>query len=569
MPASLVALSLLLLTSSNQTMPRQTDNRLVPFIDRLRTDLDELRSFYDLPTSAETSSRMDSFFAGEGQALQAFAGLKRNSEEEVDYALSDKFLSYRRKQIEIELGKVKETEALLPFAGEILALETDRRKLLPIDEEKAADKLTQIAKDVKAVRESLQKAIDSKGKLPSAVLADRSAKRLDRLNQTLDFWFKQYDGFNPLFSWWTKKPYDALATSLRDYSKFLKEKLAGYREGEDPPLIGDPIGREALLVDIDAEMLDKSPEDLLKMADEEFVWCEKEIKAASRQMGFGDDWKKAMEKVKSLHVQPGEQDQLVAAQAKEAIKYVEDHDLVTIEPLCKETWRVEMLNQETQKVLPFAVYLGQRMGVSFPLSTQDHETKEMSLRGNNEHFTRAITFHELIPGHHLQGYMAERYNSHRRLFSTPFLVEGWALYWEMLLWDLGFPRGPEDKIGMLFWRMHRCARIIVSLKFHLGQMKPTEMIDFLVDRVGHERFTATSEVRRFIGGDYSPLYQCAYMIGGLQIRELKKELVDGKKMSLKEFHDAVLHSGPIPIKWIGNRLRHMESPAKGSNRRYL
>jgi hypothetical protein len=92
-------------------------------------------------------------------------------------------------------------------------------------------------------------------------------------------------------------------------------------------------------------------------------------------MGFGDDWKKAMEKVKSLHVQPGEQDQLVAAQAKEAIKYVEDRDLVTIEPLCKETWRVEMLNQETQKVLPFAVYLGQRMGVSFPLSTQDHEPK--------------------------------------------------------------------------------------------------------------------------------------------------------------------------------------------------
>jgi uncharacterized protein (DUF885 family) len=100
-------------------------------------------------------------------------------------------------------------------------------------------------------------------------------------------------------------------------------------------------------------------------------------------------------------------------------------------------------------------------------------------------------------------------------------------------------------------------------------MKPTEMIDFLVDRVGHERFTATSEVRRFIGGDYSPLYQCAYMIGGLQIRNLKKEFVDGKKMSLKEFHDAVLHSGPIPIKWIGYRLRQMESPAKGSNRRYL
>ena len=103
--------------------------------------------------------------------------------------------------------------------------------------------------------------------------------------------------------------------------------------------------------------------------------------------------------------------------------------------------------------------------------------------------------------------------------------------------------------------MHRCARIIVSLKFHLGEMKPEDMIDFLVDKVGHERFTATSEVRRFIGGDYSPLYQCAYMIGGLQLRELERELVGGKKMSHREFHDAILHGGPIPIKLIGKRLR--------------
>ena len=204
------------------------------------------------------------------------------------------------------------------------------------------------------------------------------------------------------------------------------------------------------MVAIESEMLDWTPEDLIAMAEREYAWCESEAKKASREMGMGDDWRKAMDKVKSLHVEPGEQDQLVVDQAKEAIKFLEDRKLVTIEPLCKETWRLEMLGQETQKTLPFAVYMGQKMGVSYPLATQDHETKEMSLRGNNEHFTRAITHHELIPGHHLQGYMAERYNSHRRLFSTPFLVEGWALYWEMLLWDQGFARGSEDRIGMLF-----------------------------------------------------------------------------------------------------------------------
>ncbi len=68
--------------------------------------------------------------------------------------------------------------------------------------------------------------------------------------------------------------------------------------------------------------------------------------------------------------------------------------------------------------------------------------------------------------------MTSRYKTYRRLFSTPFWGEGWALYWELLLWDKGFARSPENRVGMLFWRMHRCARIIFSLSFHLEKMTP-------------------------------------------------------------------------------------------------
>jgi uncharacterized protein (DUF885 family) len=179
-----------------------------------------------------------------------------------------------------------------------------------------------------------------------------------------------------------------------------------------------------------------------------------------------------------------------------------------------------------------------------------HEDKLMSMRGNNRNFTHITTAHELIPGHHLQMFNAARHREYRRGFSTPFFVEGWALYWEMRLWDLNYSKTPEDRIGMLFWRMHRGARIIVSLKFHLGQMQPKEMVDFLVDRVGHERFGATSEVRRFIEGSYSPLYQCGYMIGGKQLYALHKEIVGAGKMSEREFHDTVLTYGPIPVELI-------------------
>lgn len=103
---------------------------------------------------------------------------------------------------------------------------------------------------------------------------------------------------------------------------------------------------------------------------------------------------------------------------------------------------------------------------------------------------------------------------------------------------------------MLFWRSHRCARIIVSLKFHLGEMTPEEMVAFLLGEVGMEESGARSEVRRYIGDTYSPLYQCGYMIGGLQLRALYKEIVGEGTMSPREFHDAVLKMGPVPIEIV-------------------
>ena len=77
--------------------------------------------------------------------------------------------------------------------------------------------------------------------------------------------------------------------------------------------------------------------------------------------------------------------------------------------------------------------------------------------------------------------------------------------------------------------MHRCARIVFSLNFHLGRWTPEQCIEYLMDRVGHDRFTAEGEVRRSFNGGYSPLYQAGYMLGALQIRSLMHEVVDGEE----------------------------------------
>src|SRR5262249_55507759 len=70
------------------------------------------------------------------------------------------------------------------------------------------------------------------------------------------------------------------------------------RRKDDNEIVGRSIGRDAILADLASEMIPYSPEQLVELADREYAWCEGEMKKAAREMGFGDDWKKAVEQVK-------------------------------------------------------------------------------------------------------------------------------------------------------------------------------------------------------------------------------------------------------------------------------
>lgn len=334
------------------------------------------------------------------------------------------------------------------------------------------------------------------------------------------------------------------------------ETPRGRRLGGAP---GRPIGVEALKIELAGEFIPYTPDECIAIAEREAVWCQNELKKASREMGFGDDWKSAIEKVKTLHVEPGRQPLLIRDLANEAVEYMNKYDLVTIPPLAQESWRMEMMSPQRQLVSPFFTG-GEVISVSFPTSTMPHEAKLQSLRGNNIHFSRATVQHELIPGHHLQQFTASRYNTQRAQYTTAFWTEGFAVYWEMVLWDRGFPRSPEDRIGMLFWRLHRCARIVFSFNYHSEKWNTDECVDYLVRTVGHERANAAAEVRRSFGGGYGPLYQAAYLLGAVQLRQLRHELVDSGKMKEKAFHDALYRENRIPIELLRAKLMKKKLP---------
>jgi uncharacterized protein (DUF885 family) len=302
-------------------------------------------------------------------------------------------------------------------------------------------------------------------------------------------------------------------------------------------------------------MIPYTPEQLIVLANKEFAWCEEEMKKASRALGYGDDWKKALEHTKQQAVPPGDQPKMIMDLIDEAVAYLRANDLITIPAIAAETVHMTMMTPQQQLTSPF--FLGGVGGilVSYPTDTMAYDARLQSMRGNNPGFSHATAFHETIPGHLLVGYLNQRYADYRPDLrgGGPFYGEGWPLYWELTMYDLGFDKTPEQKIGALFWRMHRCARIIFSLNFHMGLWSPQESVDFLVDKVGHERDNAIAEVRRsFESAQYAnqPLYQAAYLLGGLQFRGLRKQLVDTKVMTNKQFHDEILRQGNMPIALI-------------------
>jgi uncharacterized protein (DUF885 family) len=431
-------------------------------IQTVSEDIGALGRFYNIRSSPNRVARFNVYYTDQLASLKKvnFQSLPRD--EQIDYILLKNHVESAQRRLMIDSRVDGESTKIRPFSGHIIDLCEARQQMKPLDAKQSAISMKRLSDEIRQARMDIDKGL----KLDKTI-AYRGANILEDEKRKLEEWFRFYNGYDPLFSWWVQKPYDDAHKDLEAYIAYVREKLVGIKEGDKDTIIGSPIGEQGLKDELEAELIAYSPKELLDLAEKEFSWCETEMKKASREMGFGDDWKKALEKVKNDHVEPGKQPELIRELALEAVDYVKKNDLLTVPPLAEETWRMIMMPPEQQKVSPFFLG-GETIMVSFPTNAMDQEQKMMSMRGNNKHFARATVFHELIPGHHLQMFMNSRNRPYRQLFSTPFWIEGWALYWEFLLWDRGFTATPEDRVGALFWRMHRCARIVFSLKFSHG-----------------------------------------------------------------------------------------------------
>ncbi|CAN5154859.1 DUF885 family protein [soil metagenome] len=508
-------------------------------------DVGALSRKYTIRESDEYYSRFSLLHSDWLKRLKDLPFNSFSQDGKVDYVLLKNSIEREEDNLQKNKKDFEQIRSSIKFGDKILSLIIQRRKGDVLDGARTAALFNELRREIKSIQQEFEKLPKYSERLSAKAVAGVTGYRT-----AIKDLFKFYNEYDPQFSWWTGQPYAELDTALGQYTRFLKNwKTIDTSKDDGSGIIGNPIGREEIIRSLEFEMIPYTPEELIDIANKEFAWCEMEMLKASADMGFGDRWKQALEKVKTEYVDIGKQPELAKFLAEEATDYVEKNDLVTVPPLAKEVWRMTMLSAERQRFAPFFLG-GEVLQVAYPTNTMSEEDKWMSMRGNNKHFSRAVVFHELIPGHHLQGFMNDRYNPHRQFFATPFSIEGWALYWEMILWDKNFPTSPENRVGMLFWRMHRCARIIFSLNYHMNKWTPQQCIDFLVDKVGHERANASAEVRRSFTGGYGPLYQIAYMIGAKQYYALRGELVTSGKIKEKEFHDAILKNGPISVEMV-------------------
>jgi hypothetical protein len=534
--------------------PAQT-NQMAAVIQNYKTDKRLLEGFYTVAYAPESRQRFRLLTNDYLKKIEEQDYTKFTTGERVDYLLFKRDLNETLFVLDKNEKQLLKLNKIFPFAAQIYLLEKQSRRGTSIEGQTVATQLNNINTELRTLIAGLEKA--PKFDLPTALFAADINNDLIAANKKAFEFYNQYD---PLYSWWVPATYKQTDSLLKIYSSALlkntavpQSNKAGARE-----LAGIPVGREEIIRKLNNEMISYSPEELIDMANKELAWCDREMLKATAEMGPKDDWKAANERVKNTFVAPGKQPELIVKLYNDAMTFIKSRDLITIPALAEETWGMIMMTPERQLVNPFFTG-GSEISVSYPTIGMDYEDKMMSMRGNNPYYSRGTVQHELIPGHNLQYFMKSHYNSYRN-FNTPFWMEGWALYWELLLYDMKFAKTPEERIGMLFWRKHRCARIIFSLNYQLGKWSPQQCVDFLVDRVGHERANAEGEVRRSIAPWTDPLYQVGYLTGGLQIWSLKRELVDGGKMSFKEFHDAFIKENSMPIEMVRAILTNQQLP---------
>ncbi|MEN3370605.1 MAG: hypothetical protein V7609_2748 [Verrucomicrobiota bacterium] len=176
-----------------------------------------------------------------------------------------------------------------------------------------------------------------------------------------------------------------------------------------------------------------------------------------------------------------------------------------------------------------------------------------------------LAYHEGVPGHHWQIATAQELKGlpqFRKLIPFTAYQEGWALYTEWLAKQAGWYEGdPFGDLGRLQGELFRAVRLVVDTGIHAKRWPRQQAIDFMREKTGMPEKEVTAEIERYI---VNPGQACAYKVGMLKIQELRTRAQTelGTKFDQREFHDAVLKNGALPLEILEEQVTEYIQRAK-------
>jgi len=299
--------------------------------------------------------------------------------------------------------------------------------------------------------------------------------------------------------------------------------------------------------------LDADAADMLERGKRAFAETEALAQEVAERIRPGAHWTEVYEQLAEHHPPAAGIKQAYQAQMDAARAFVINHQLVSL-PAGERVVTIDT-PPAMRRSSPFGTFQSvsphdQNMEGKLILtpieSWMSEEQREQRLRSHHDAWIPVIAVHEAYPGHHVHA-LKLRENSRvlRRVAREPIFVEGWGLFTEELMFELGFLRGDDVRLTQLRNRLWRAARVILDASLHTGQMTFDDAVRFLVDKVRFEPYAAELEVGMYIR---RPTYVLGYLVGMQELMAIREEYVSrfGEPEPPSQFYDRLLSVGALP-----------------------
>ncbi|GMR16938.1 MAG: DUF885 domain-containing protein [Gammaproteobacteria bacterium] len=331
--------------------------------------------------------------------------------------------------------------------------------------------------------------------------------------------------------------------ALEDFASYLKNNLAKEAKGDFA------CGRRYFdLVLQERHFLNINADELYDFGEKLFAETEKELKQVTQNLQGNDDVAALIKKIQQQHPEKEQVLDEYRQQMLAARKFVAENDLVSLP--AKENLKVVETPGFLQHQIPFAAYYEpspadvNQQGYYYvtPAKTED------DLGEHNSIGLKHTCVHEAWPGHHLQFVKANSKPGSstlpRLLNASATLYEGWALYCEQLMHELGFITEAESQFVLLKDRLWRALRIMIDVGIHTRGLSLDDAASLMQEKLGFSKGQAMGDLTWYT---HAPGVPMGYATGWALINELKKQEQEKENFNLKTFHDTLLSSGSIAL----------------------